>query len=406
MIGKTISNYKVTSKLGEGGMGEVYRAQDTKLGRDVALKVLPDSFAAGPRPPRPLRARGQLLASLNHPNIAGIYGLEDVDGKRFLVLELVEGETLSDRIARGPLPVDDAVRIAEQIAEALEVAHEKGVVHRDLKPANVKVTDDGNVKVLDFGLAKALGIHPLSAAGRGLDPVPHARPGGDPAGMILGTAAYMSPEQARGKPVDRRTDIWSFGCVLFEMLGGRKAFDGETVTDILGAIVHKEPGNRQAPRGGAPEVRRPHRRCLQKDQPRRLQSIGDARIALEEWIENPLEAETPAAAAVTPAWRTWPPWAAAVVAGALGPGGRHRPSAGGREHRAPPASRGGGGGDRVLHRGGLQRRSVSGRTHPRDRRGRQHNRSLDAATRPSGRDQPGLGRSGGRSLPAVLLARR
>ena len=319
MIGKTISNYKVTSELGKGGMGEVWRAQDTKLGRDVALKVLPESFAQDPERLERFEREARVLASLSHPHIAGIFGFEDVDGKRFLVMEVAEGETLSERIARGPVPVADAVKIAAQIAEALEVAHEKGIVHRDLKPGNVMVTDEGQVKVLDFGLAKAMGIHPLSgSSGQDWTQSPTLAPGGTQAGMLLGTAGYMSPEQARGKPVDRRSDIWAFGCVLFEMLGGRKAFDGETVTDVLGAIVHKDPELDKLPADVPRRIKDLIGRCLQKDQSRRLQSIGDARIALEEWLENPL-ADTAAGGATVPAtgWTRWLPWAAAVVAAAV-----------------------------------------------------------------------------------------
>ncbi len=315
MIGKTISNYKVTSELGKGGMGEVWRAQDTKLGRDVALKVLPDSFAQDPDRLERFEREARVLASLSHPHIAGIHGLEDVDGKRFLVMEVAEGEDLSERIARGPVPVADAARIGAQIAEALEVAHEKGIIHRDLKPANVKVTEDGNVKVLDFGLAKAMGIHPLSgSSGEDWTQSPTLAPGGTQAGMLLGTAGYMSPEQARGKPVDRRADIWAFGCVLFEMLGGRKAFDGETVTDVLGAIVHKEPETDKLPADVPRRIRDLIERCLQKDQSRRLQSIGDARIALQEWLENPeAEAVETATATAATGWRQWLPWAVAAV---------------------------------------------------------------------------------------------
>ncbi len=316
MIGKTISNYKVTSELGKGGMGEVWRAQDTKLGRDVALKVLPDSFAQDPDRLERFEREARVLASLSHPHIAGIFGLEDVDGQRFLVMEVAEGEDLSERIARGPVPVADAARIGTQIAEALEVAHEKGIIHRDLKPGNIKVAEDGGVKVLDFGLAKAMGIHPLSgSSGEDWTQSPTLAPGGTQAGMLLGTAGYMSPEQARGKPVDRRADIWAFGCVLFEMLGGRKAFDGETVTDVLGAIVHKEPEVDKLPADVPRRIRDLIERCLQKDQSRRLQSIGDARIALEEWLENP-EADVAPVAAATAAtgWKRWLPWAAVVAA--------------------------------------------------------------------------------------------
>ncbi len=320
MIGRTISHYKVSAKLGEGGMGEVWRAEDTKLGRDVALKVIPDSFAGDPERLERFEREARVLAALSHPNIAGIHGLEDVEGKRFLVMEVAEGETLSERIARGPLPVEDAVRIAVHIAQALEVAHDKGIIHRDLKPGNVVVGPDGRAKVLDFGLAKAMGIHPLSGNSGQNTQSPTLAPGMTQAGMLLGTAGYMSPEQARGKEVDRRTDNWAFGCVLFEMLGGRKAFDGETVTDVLGAIVHKEPEIDKLPASVPPRIRRLLDRCLQKDRQRRLQSIGDARVALEEWLENPeaVEAE-PATAAAAPAWRRWLPWAAALVAAAWAP---------------------------------------------------------------------------------------
>jgi serine/threonine-protein kinase len=315
VIGKTISNYRVTSELGKGGMGEVWRAQDTKLGRDVALKVLPDSFAQDPERLERFDREAKVLASLSHPNVAGIYGLEEVDGKPFLVMEVAEGETLADRIAKGPLPVEDAVRIAKQIAEAVEVAHEKGIIHRDLKPGNVMVTEDGGVKVLDFGLAKAMGIHPLSGnSGQDWTQSPTLAPGMTQAGMLLGTAGYMSPEQARGKPVDRRSDIWAFGCVLFEMLGGRKAFDGETVTDVLGAIVHKDPDIENLPADVPGRIRRLIGRCLQKDQSRRLQSIGDARIALQEWLEDPGADVAEATSAPTAAgWKRWLPWAVAVA---------------------------------------------------------------------------------------------
>jgi serine/threonine-protein kinase len=319
VIGSTISHYKVSAKLGEGGMGEVWRAEDTKLGRDVALKVLPESFSKDPERLERFEREARVLASLNHPNVAGIHGLEDVEGKRFLVMEVAEGETLSKRIERGRVPVGDAVRIALQIAEALEVAHEKGIVHRDLKPANVMVTEDGQVKVLDFGLAKAMGIHPLSGSSGGQNTQsPTLAPGMTQAGTLLGTAGYMSPEQARGKTVDRRADIWAFGCVLFEMLGGRRAFDGETVTDVLGAIIHKAPEIDNLPADVPAPIRRLLDRCLQKDASRRLQSIGDARIALQEWVENPNAVEPDTAVSPAQGVRRWLPWAAALAAGVLG----------------------------------------------------------------------------------------
>ena len=221
--GTTLGPYSVTAKIGEGGMGEVYQARDTKLDRDVALKVLPEAFTQDPDRLARFEREAKVLASLNHPNIGSIYGLEEADGVRALVLELIEGPTLADRIAQGPIPLGEALPIATQIAEALEAAHEQGVIHRDLKPANIKVKDDGTVKVLDFGLAKALAG---DAQGPDLSqsPTMTASMGGTHEGVILGTAAYMSPEQARGQTLDKRTDIWSFGCVLYEMLTGRAAF--------------------------------------------------------------------------------------------------------------------------------------------------------------------------------------
>ncbi|MDA2927508.1 serine/threonine protein kinase, partial [Acidobacteria bacterium AH-259-G07] len=209
MIGKTISHYKILEKLGQGGMGEVYRAEDTNLGREVAIKVLPDLFARDPQRLARFEREAKLLASLNHPNIAAIYGLEEADGVRFLVLELVEGETLAERVAKGPLPVEEALEICRQIAEGVEAAHEKGVIHRDLKPANVKITPEGTVKVLDFGLAKALEDE---VSQEDISDLPTLSQLATKAGTILGTAAYMSPQQAQGKQVDKRTDIWAFGC--------------------------------------------------------------------------------------------------------------------------------------------------------------------------------------------------
>ena len=243
LIGQTLSHYKITSALGAGGMGEVYRATDTNLHRDVAIKVLPPEVAQDPERLGRFKREAHLLAALNHPSIAAIYGLEEADGKPFLALELVEGEDLKERLARGAIPVDEALEIAKQIAEALEEAHNKGIVHRDLKPANVKLTPEGKVKVLDFGLAKAWageasGVNSGSAA---LSQSPTLAHTGTIAGVILGTAAYMSPEQARGKPVDKRADVWSFGVLLWEMLTGRSLFAGDTVTDVIAAVVTKEP---------------------------------------------------------------------------------------------------------------------------------------------------------------------
>jgi Tol biopolymer transport system component len=316
MIGSNVSHYKVTSKLGEGGMGEVWRAEDTKLGRDVALKMLPDGFAQDPERLARFEREARVLASLSHPNIAGIHGLEEVEGKRFLVMELVDGQTLAERIQQGPMPVEEAVRIAKQIAEAVEAAHEKGVVHRDLKPANVNITPDGTVKVLDFGLAKALIGDPMSGdkIDQALSLSPTLTQAMTGLGVLLGTAGYMSPEQARGKPVDRRADIWSFGCILYEMLTGQRLFTGETATDVIGAVVHKEPDLDELSAKVPARIRRLLDRCLQKDVNRRLQSIGDARIALQEWMENP-EEEAVESATAGPRWL---PWAVAAAAGLVG----------------------------------------------------------------------------------------
>ncbi|MBP1623179.1 MAG: serine/threonine protein kinase, partial [Acidobacteria bacterium] len=228
MIGKALNHYEITSQLGKGGMGEVYQAKDLKLGRDVAIKVLPEEFAKDADRVARFQREAKLLASLNHPNIAAIYGLEESGRTNFLVLELVEGETLADRIKAGPIPVEQSLKLALQIAEALEAAHEKGVIHRDLKPANIKVTPDGKVKVLDFGLAKA---YAGEQAELNLSNSPTLSNAATQQGVILGTAAYMSPEQARGKAVDKRADLWAFGCVLYEMLTGQAAFQGEDVTE-------------------------------------------------------------------------------------------------------------------------------------------------------------------------------
>ncbi|MBZ5500160.1 MAG: serine/threonine protein kinase [Acidobacteriia bacterium] len=278
MIGRTISHYRITEKLGQGGMGVVYRAEDTTLGRQVAIKVLPDIFAGDPERLSRFEREAKLLASLNHPNIAAIHGLDEVGEKRFLVLELVEGEALAERIAKGPLPVDEALEVCRQIAEGLEAAHERGIVHRDLKPANVKVTPEGKVKILDFGLAKA--FHAETAADD-IAQSPTISELATRAGAILGTAAYMSPEQAKGKVVDKRTDIWAFGCVLYECLTGRKAFQGDTVTETVASILKGEPDWKALPSVTPWRVRDLLHRCLQKDPALRLRDIGDARFEIE-----------------------------------------------------------------------------------------------------------------------------
>ncbi len=242
--GTRLAHYEIVEAIGKGGMGEVYRARDTKLDRDVAIKVLPDEFAKDKERLARFEREAKLLASLNHPNIASIYGLEESDGVKALVLELVEGPTLAERIAEGPIPIEEAVAIAKQIAEALEAGHEAGVIHRDLKPANVKVREDGTIKVLDYGLAKALEGDSPSGTDSQLSQSPTLTRHGTQVGVILGTAAYMSPEQAKGKRVDRRTDIFAFGSVLFEMLTGQRAFAGEDVSDTLAAVLRAEhPAN-------------------------------------------------------------------------------------------------------------------------------------------------------------------
>jgi hypothetical protein len=276
-----IGPYEVISMVGAGGMGEVYRARDTSLKRDVALKILPEAFASDSERLARFQREAELLASLNHPNIAAIYGLAEGDGIKALVMELVGGEDLADRIAHGPIPVDEALPIARQIAEALEAAHEHGIIHRDLKPANIKLRPDGTVKVLDFGLAKAM----ETVTNRGA--LVNAPTFTSPqmithAGVLLGTAGYMSPEQARGKPGDKRIDIWAFGCVLFEMLTGKKAFEGETLTDTMVAILEKEPDWQGLPRETPAAVQAVIAKCLRKDPSRRLRDVADARLELDD----------------------------------------------------------------------------------------------------------------------------
>ena len=296
-------------------MGQVYRATDTKLTRDVALKVLPDSFAHDTERLARFMREAQTLASLNHPNIAAIYGLEESGGVRALVMELVEGDDLSRRIARGALPFDDALPIAQQIAEALGAAHEQGVIHRDLKPANIKVRSDGVVKVLDFGLAKAL--EPAGAPSPSLSQAPTiTTPAMTQTGVILGTAAYMSPEQAREKTVDRRADIWAFGAVLFEMLTGRRPFEGEDMTEVLGAVVRLEPPWEALPSDVPLPVRTLLQSCLVKDPRHRVADISIALFVLEKAASLGAPAVTPAVAAATvPRGRL--PWMAAFAVAAV-----------------------------------------------------------------------------------------
>jgi Tol biopolymer transport system component len=316
--------YEIVSAIGAGGMGEVFRARDTKLNRDIAIKVLPAAFADDPERLARFTREAQTLASLNHPNIATIYGIEDVpasggsgpgSGSRALVMELVEGEDLSAHIARGPIPIAEALPIARQIAEALEAAHEQGIVHRDLKPANIKVRTDGTVKVLDFGLAKAM--DPSGPSSPNVSNSPTLTHQGTMAGMIIGTAAYMSPEQAKGKPVDKRTDIWAFGVVLYEMLTGKRAFKGEDVSETLAAVLMATLSMDALPTATPPRLRRVVERCLERDLKTRLRDIGEARIEIAR-IDVAASGNGVTSAAPMPVlrgsrWSRVLPWAVAVI---------------------------------------------------------------------------------------------
>ena len=328
-VGDKLGHYEILSLLGAGGMGEVYRARDTTLKRDVALKVLPATFLRDPERMARFQREAQVLASLDHPNIGHIYGIVDAEDSRGLVLALIEGPTLADRIEAGPLPEDEAIAIAKQIIEALEYAHDRGVVHRDLKPANVKTTPEGVVKVLDFGLAKVLEDEPPASL---LTNSPTLTVGHTQAGVILGTAAYMSPEQAVGRPVDRRSDIFSFGAVLYEMLSGRRAFGGATTPDVLEAVVRSEPDWSKLPGDTSDTFQRLLRRCLVKDRKQRLQAIGEARIVLQSFLENPAEEPSSAAPRRSVFMWLWPTVAAILLAALSGVAWRHF-------HETPPEER-------------------------------------------------------------------
>jgi serine/threonine protein kinase/Tol biopolymer transport system component len=317
LVGRRLGAYDVLSRLGVGGMGEVYRARDRKLAREVALKVLPAAIANDPERHARFEREARLLAALNHPHIATIHGFEEHAGIHMLVMELVEGPTLTERLADGPIPVQEALTVARQIADALEAAHEKGVIHRDLKPANIKLRPDGTVKVLDFGIAKASESHksidlPAGTTVTALE---------TRAGLILGTPAYMSPEQARGQRVDKRTDIWAFGCVLYEMLTGRRAFAGETVSDTIACVLERDPDWSKLEAGPPPAVRRLLGRCLEKDPKQRLRDIGDARLELDDAWKAPDDSSVSAPARRS---RVNAPWMAAglmvtaVMASVLG----------------------------------------------------------------------------------------
>jgi len=277
--GQTISHYRILEKIGVGGMGEVYLAEDLSLDRKVALKFLPDVFTGDPERMARFEREAKLLASLNHRNIAAIYGLEQADGKRFLIMEYVKGETLQARISKGALPLEDALGICGQILEGLAAAHEKGVIHRDLKPANVMIAGEETVKILDFGLAKALLDEGQSVDSSQSPTITEAmtRPG-----VVLGTAAYMSPEQAKGKAVDKRADIWAFGCILYECLSGKKAFEGETITETLAAILRGDPDWKTVPAATPQNIRFVLRRCLAKERNRRFRDAADVQIEIEE----------------------------------------------------------------------------------------------------------------------------
>jgi Tol biopolymer transport system component len=323
--GTRLGAYEIQIAIGVGGMGEVYQARDLKLDRSVALKILPESFAHDPDRLARFQREAKALAALNHPNIAIIHGFEEAHGIQALVMELVEGPTLADRIAEGPIPLDDALPIAKQIADALEAAHEQGIIHRDLKPANVKLRPDGTVKVLDFGLAKLVEVpsaaRPVDVTASPTITSPALMTG---IGVLLGTAAYMSPEQAKGRPADKRSDVWAFGCVLYEMLTGARAFAGDDVSDTLAAVLRGEPDWRRLPTETPTSIRRLLRRCLEKDRKRRLSDAADARLEVDDALLSPTpDAQTDATPALrVPLWRKAIPAAAVIIVGlAAGYGG-------------------------------------------------------------------------------------
>src|SRR5262245_15279083 len=310
--GAMIGAYRIVELIGKGGMGEVYRARDTRLGRDVAFKILPAAFVVDPDRRARFEREARVLASLNHPNIAAIYGLEESDDTRALVMELVEGETLAERIARGSIPLDEVLPIAKQIAEALEAAHEQGIIHRDLKPSNIKLRPDRTVKVLDFGLAKALDPAPTGVDASQSPTI--TNPAITGMGIILGTAAYMSPEQAKGRPADKRSDICAFGCVLYEMLTNKRAFAGNDVGDTLAFVITKELDWDALPADTPSAVRRLLRRCLRKDIRDRLRDIGDARIEMQDAEAEASQGTTLPVPIVGRRGRERLAWAAAAVA--------------------------------------------------------------------------------------------
>ncbi len=313
LSGRALLHYRVKEKIGAGGMGIVYRAGDTRLNREVAIKALPAIFSADPERLARFEREARLLATLSHPNVAAIYGLEECEGKRYIVMELAAGQTLAERIAKGPLPIEEALEICRQIAEGLEAAHEKGIVHRDLKPANVKITPEGKVKILDFGLAKAF-EQETPAVDASKSPTLTDRM--TRSGVILGTAAYMAPEQAQGKTVDKRADIWTFGCILYECLTGRHPFDGDTVTETLASILKGEPDWRILPAALQPRTNELLHRCLDKDSKRRLRDIGEARLVIETSLSDKAP-HSNAARAPRGDRRLWLAWSAAIASALL-----------------------------------------------------------------------------------------
>ena len=311
-----VGPYEIRHEIGRGGMGVVYLARDSRLDRDVAIKRLPDELLRDQDRLDRFAREAKLLASLSHANVAGVLGLEEVDGVSYLVLEFVDGEDLSARLAAGALPIDETLHVAKQIARAVEAAHARGVIHRDLKPDNVKVSIDGDVKVLDFGLAKAFEDPMSMVTAMGDSPTILSAQSPTVAGVVLGTAGYMSPEQARGKPIDKRSDIWSFGCILYEMLTGNCPFPGDSAAESLGAIIHKEPDWNALPEGVPPNVRLLLHRCLQKDRSRRLQDIGDARVELDDTLSGSTQIWTSGVSLPAPVvrskWRSI--WVLATIA--------------------------------------------------------------------------------------------
>ena len=426
MIGQRIGSYTIVEKLGEGGMGVVYRATDSRLHRDVALKFIPEAMAKDPQIMGRFEREAQVLASLNHPNIASIYGLEETEGQRALVMELAPGEELATRIARGKIPLEEALRIALAIAEALEAAHEKGIIHRDLKPANIKLGDvgdsgGGRLKILDFGLAKALQGELGTASGVDLTRSPTLSVAATQAGMILGTASYMSPEQARALPADRRADIWSFGVILYEMLAGRRAFLGDTVADTVAKVIEREPDWSLLPATTPPPIKSLIERCLVKSPRNRLQSIGDARLVIEETLASlarPLSVDRPEP--TLESVRETKGGTSPARVGGLGSDHRWRLGVGGGRdglgdsagcrrndrHAGPHRGRRGS----LRHRSGIDGRVRSGRKEDRLHRGRLG--APDSLRARARRSRPGAahrerGQLGDRAaLPTLLLAGR